>query len=526
MSNFLPESRPPGPLPWLVVALCAAFVMAGLIGHDPWKTEDAIGLAIAHGFYNGGDWLKPTLAGEAWPEAEPLYYWVAAATASLMRLLLPFHEGARLASALFGGIFLAFLAGAARRLYGSEAGWGAPLLAIGTLGLLIPMHEAYPTSAILAATAGTYWGAALLSKRPLAGALVMGTTLGLNFLAGGLGGVLPPLTLLAIPLLQKRWTAFAVAAGVGTVIAATWLLLLAQNDPVFLDAWWSAELAAIDPHGGFSVGHAKFLGWFAWPVLFVAPWALWRSRKNLSAPELILPLLGAAVALLWFLAHEARTPAILPLIPPLVLLAATGSARLRRGAANAWDWFGMMTFTIAAALVWLGSIAMLTGWPTKIAADAIKLEPGFVAHFSLPAMLVALLATAAWIMALMRLPRSPWRVVSRWAAGVTVVWVLLAALWMPWIDYGKTYRPVVVSLRQALPAEPGCIGRLWLGAPQRAALDYFAGIRTRWGSKECHWLIVQGGPQEPIPEGWTTTWEGHRPGDRSEWLRLYRRSAP
>jgi len=263
MSNFLPESRPPGPLPWLVVALCAAFVMAGLIGHDPWKTEDAIGLAIAHGFYNGGDWLKPTLAGEAWPEAEPLYYWVAAATASLMRLLLPFHEGARLASALFGGIFLAFLAGAARRLYGSEAGWGAPLLAIGTLGLLIPMHEAYPTSAILAATAGTYWGAATAQQTPACRCAGHGHHPGFEFPCRRTGRRAATTDFAGhSPAGKSAGLPSLFAAGVGTVIAATWLLLLAQNDPVFLDAWWSAELAAIDPHGGFSVGHAKFLGWF------------------------------------------------------------------------------------------------------------------------------------------------------------------------------------------------------------------------------------------------------------------------
>ena len=188
----------------------------------------------------------------------------------------------------------------------------------------------------------------------------------------------------------------------------------------------------------------------------------------------------------------------------------------------------MMTLSIAAALVWLGFSALQAGWPEKIAANAARLEPGFVGHFSAPAFLIALAATIAWVLALMRLPRSPWRVVSRWAVGVTIAWTLLVALLMPWIDYGKTYRPVIASLRQALPEDTGsgCIGRLSLGAPQRAALDYFGGIRTRWGNRICPWLIMQGGPEEETPDGWTKTWEGHRPGDRSEWLRLYRRSGP
>jgi 4-amino-4-deoxy-L-arabinose transferase-like glycosyltransferase len=518
------DMRQPGPQGWLVVALCAVYLLAGLTGHDPWKSEDAIHLGIAHDLFSGSDWLTPAIAGEPWPDAEPLYHWLAATSAGLFQALLPFHDGARLASAMFGGLFLFMLSGAARHLYGKDAAWGAPLLAIGTLGLLVPIHEAQPTAAILATMGGIYWGAALLAERPLAGGLLMGGGLGTSLLAGGAAASLPLLPLLLIPLWQRRWVACAIAVSVAGTIAAAWLLLLAGRQPTFLHAWWSAEWAAIAPRGGFSINHAEWLGWFAWPVVFIAPWALWRGRRQWSAPQTAVPLLGVVFATGWFLAHEARTPAALPLLPPLILLATSAVTELRRGAANAWDWFGMMTLSIVAALIWLGSVAMLTGWPPKIAHNFAKLEPGFVAQFSLPAMTVALVATAAWIAMLWRLPRSPWRVASRWAGGVTVVWALITALWMPWIDYGKTYRPVVAALRQALPADAGCIGRRDLGAPQRAALDYFGDIRTQRASRDCQWLIVQSGPRETAPAGWVKAWEGHRPGDRNEWLRLYRRA--
>lgn len=521
--NF--DSRQPGPLPWLVVLACTIYLLAGVFGHDPWKTEDAVGLAIAHGFLSNGNWLKPTLAGEVWAAAEPLYHWIAAATAEMTGFFLPFHDGARLASALFGGIFLLLVAGTARIFHGRDAGWGAPLLAIGTLGLLVPIHEAQPAAAILAATTGIYLGVALLAARPLAGALVMGASLGASFLAGGLAGVLPPLTLLAVPLLQRRFAPFAIAATLGAVIAAAWPLLLAQYEPAYLDAWWTAEMHSTVPSGGFTSEHAKFIGWFAWPILYIAPWTLWRNRHQLlTSPGVATPLLGVIAAFLWFISHEPRTANALPMIPPLILLAANGAASLRRGAANAWDWFGMMTMTMTAAFVWLGASALHIGWPAQIARNAARLEPGFVAKFSVMAFAIALLATAAWILTLRRLPKSPWRVVSRWAVGVTVVWVLLASLLMPWIDYGKTYRPVVENLRKALPTDVDCVGRLSLGAPQRAALDYFGDIQTRWGTKACRWLIVQGGKTETAPDGWELAWEGHRLGDRSEWLRLYRRA--
>jgi hypothetical protein len=125
---------------------------------------------------------------------------------------------------------------------------------------------------------------------------------------------------------------------------------------------------------------------------------------------------------------------------------------------------------------------------------------------------------------LINLPRSPWRVATRWGAGVTAVWALLVALWLPWIDYGKTYRPVIASLRHTLPADAGCIGRRNLGLGQRAVLDYFANIRTRNSAEQCRWLIGQfASPDAVDPEGWTRVWEGHRPGDRTETWRLYRK---
>jgi 4-amino-4-deoxy-L-arabinose transferase-like glycosyltransferase len=520
---FSSDQRQTGPSPWLVILLCAIYLFSGLIDHDPWKVDDALHLSIAQGMAKGGNWLVPAVAGEPWPEAEPLYHWVAATTARLAEPLLAFPAGARLATALFAALFLAFLASASRRFYNGAAGWGAPLLAIGTLGLLVPLHEAQPASAILASTAAVYWGCALLTSHALSGALLLGAGIGAGFLAGGLNAALPLLPLLAAPLLLRRWLALLVGGTTTLIVCGTWLLLLFRQSPAFLSAWWSTELASIAPRGGFTLVHLEWLSWFAWPVAFLALWALWSGRRQLSTPAYALPLLGAVAAAGWFLSHEPRPPVALPLLPPLMLLGAASLSQLKRGAANAWDWFGMMTFSLVVGLIWLGTLAMLSGWPPKIAHNFAKLEPGFVAPFSLPALAVAAVATGLWLLVLLRLPRSPWRVATRWAAGLAIMWALLTALWMPWIDYGKTYRPVIASLARALPTDHGCIGRRDLGPAQRALLDHFGGIRTQPATNGCTWLISQGGPNERPPAGWSLVWEGHRPGDRSERLRLYRR---
>ena len=168
------------------------------------------------------------------------------------------------------------------------------------------------------------------------------------------------------------------------------------------------------------------------------------------------------------------------------------------------------------------------GVPPKVAHNFARLAPGFVADGGFAVFTIATLLTLAWFWLIVASPRSPWRAVNHWAAGVTLVWVLLIVLWLPWIDYGKSYRSVAISLKRALPESGQCLAGRRVGAAQRASLQYFAGIvtvnaDTRAGAA-CGLLLVQGNQRSrPAPAGWHKLWEGHRPGDRSERLRLYQR---
>jgi 4-amino-4-deoxy-L-arabinose transferase-like glycosyltransferase len=514
--------------------LCAIWLLAGVVGHDPWKSDDAIHLGVVFSLLKDGGWLVPKIAGEAWAGTAPLYHWIAALLALPLQLLLPLHDAARLATALFGGLTLIALSGTARTLYDRDAGLAAPLLAIGTLGLIVPLHDAHPVPALLACQALSYWGLSKLGKHPVGGGILLGLGLGGGFLADGLTAVAitaPLLLLLAAPRWRenKPWPGLLVALAVALPLALSWPLALHFAEPGHLAAWWANEQRLLAPGPAASaVGDLlELFGWAAFPVWPIAAWALWVNRRRLAEPALLLPLAGTLIGLLWLLSREARALHALPALLPLVLLAAAGAGKLRRGAANALDWFGMMTFTLVASLIWLGAVAMLFGVPPKLARNFAKMAPGFTFELGWFAAAVAFAATAAWLFLLLRLARSPWRAVTRWASGVLVSWVLLVALWLPWVDYGKTYRPVAASLQAALPRDAGCIARNGLGLPQRASLDYFAGIRTvaaPEGRRQCRLLLVQGPPREDAQPGWKKIWEGSRPGDKNERLRLYRKS--
>ncbi len=522
---------------WPLVLLGLVYLLSGLIGHDPWKNDDALNFGIVLSFLEGRDWLLPHLAGETWLESPPLYHWCAALLARAMSGLLSPPDAARLCSGLFGALFLYLLAGASRSLHGNHGGPTAVLVAIGCLGLLAPLHETQPASAVLAAGAAGYWGLVRLPERPRSGGLLLGCGVGAGFLVSGLDSlaIVVPLALLAA--LAPRWRSgasrrgFAIATAAAVPLCVLWPALLAWQAPDALPIWWSRELASLRPSGAASFAElAELLAWAAWPALPLALWSLWRGRRRLFEAAIALPLAGTLIAATLLVAlHEARPIHVLPLLLPLTLLAGAGAATLRRGAANAFDWFGMMTFTLVAALVWLGGIAMVAGIPSQIEHNFAKLAPGFVARFDAGAWTLAALLTLAWCGHLWRAPRSPWRALTHWAGGVTLMWALLAALWFPWVDYGKSYRGVALELKSNLGGE-ACIAGRALPDALRASLDYFAGVITiragQPGSDACPLLLEQGSAdRDASPAGWMRVWEGHRPGDKDERLRLYRRDA-
>ena len=520
---------------------CALYLLPGLIGHDPWKGDDATHFGIAFSMLDGGHWLLPRLAGEIWLDSPPLYHWTAALLGWLFGPVLPLHDAARLATGLYAALMVACLVGATRRFIGAEAARGAALVAIGCLGLLVHAHESQPAIAFLAAAAGLYYGLALLPLRPLLGGAVAGGALGIGFLAAGLPALvtLGPLLML-LPLISSHLRTPTAARGMLAALAVAaplilaWPLALYARQPAAFGLWWGTELAELRVVAGSPLAvwsFLKLLVWFAWPALPLALWTLWRERHRLGEPRTLIPLTSFVLLLaVQSVFTEPRSLNLLPLLPPLVLLAAPATLSLRRGAANAFDWFGMMTFSLLAGLIWLGWAAMVFGVPPQIAKNLARLEPGFVARFSAFALAVSLGLTFAWLWLIFASPRSPQRGTTHWAAGITLCWGLLMALWLPLIDYDRTYRPVALALKKALPEQPGCIAGRGLGSTQRAALHYFAGIQTLRdggrGGASCRLVLVQGTTQKealPPGAGWRKIWEGGRPSDRNERFRLYAR---
>ena len=538
-SRFKGITLPPSG--WALAILLSLYIFTGLIGHDPWKHEDAITIGIVFDMVRHGHWLLPELAGRPYPDA-PLYYWIAAGFSHAFSWLLPIHDATRLTSGLSTLLALEFILLATRELHGKEAAAGAPLILAGSLGFLYHAHEAQPMLAALTAVTAAYWALILLPRQPRIAVPALGIAGGIAFLANGLLPVLTliPALLITAGLAENRAQVakqLVAAMGLAVLIGALWLVPLALTAPEALGAFWTNELAELGKPLERILNLGRYLNlllWYAWPALPLAAWTLWAKRRTLTSREVMLPLLSflATLLILGGFVETRSSPALL-LLSPLVLLAVPGIAHLRRGAGNAFDWFGMVTFSFFAVVVWVAWCAMVFGWPERLARQAIRLEPGFIGHFSVMAFVFAAIVTLAWFWLIITSPRSPMRGAMHWMSGVSLFWILVAALWMPWIDYGKTYRPVAASLAKALPTRVECIANVNLPDSIRALLDYFEDIRTvpqdNSASQHCNLLVLQGEPRDRQAlkaAGWHPLWEGGRPSDRHahEKLHLYRRT--
>jgi 4-amino-4-deoxy-L-arabinose transferase-like glycosyltransferase len=525
------------PVGWVLAGMLAFYVLAGLFGRDPWKGEDAIHIGTAWQMLTHGDWLSPDLAGRAFHEP-PLYYWSAALTGKIFGWLLPLHEAMRLASGLWVTLALISLYYAAREIYGQDSAAASPLLLAGCAGLLLHAHDAQPMLIGLAAYGGALGALAAIGRRPRLTGVFYGIAVAGCLLGAGIAPTLPllaaaPLAWWLSPDRPKALQTLAIGLGIAALLALPWPLLLLALEPARFHGWLNTELTPLRTSFSFT-GAGRFLAmlpWFAFPALPLAGWTLWTRRKTLAAMPQLLPLgLLLLTFLMLALAYRPREIPALLMLPPLALLATPGALTLRRGAANAFDWFGMMTFSFFVGIVWLGWSAMALGWPTKLASRVVILRPGFVGHFDLIAFSIGVVATGWWIWLIITAPRSPYRSLTHWTMGFTTLWLLATTLILPWFDYGKSYRPVAQEIAKILPSGHGCVAELGLSDTQRASLAYFVGIEPlpadSNAGKECNWVLVTGDtrPELAAPEGkWTRIWEGNRPGERKEKFRLYRR---
>lgn len=556
---------------WALLALGMLYILPGLIGRDLWK-EDSGSFGIMWTMAHGGldDWLYPNIAGLASVDEGPLAFWLGAICIKLFGWILGDVLAARVSTI---GIFvlgtmslwytafhlgrraeaqplrLAFGGQPEPNDYGRTLGDTAVLIYLGSLGLLLQSHltlAATLQGALLAYL--LYRAVRYVEHASIRNAVLVGLALGALTLTQGL---LPPLVLIVALFAGTRYLDLpsgqalrhlGLAAGVAFGLTLVWFLPAIAVQPYGLSPvsdWlgWNAEQIGVP--GWIAVKTFFRTGvWFFWPAWPFALWAIWAWRRQQQMLHIVLPVFFFLALVLQFLADPVpENSDFLKMLPPLALMAAFGLPTMKRGTINAIDWFSVMVLTMLGATIWLFWIAKLTGWPAQLAKNALKLVPGFAPEIGIVTFAVAAAASVGWVMLVhWRLSRQPavlWRAVVLSSGGLILLWVLLMTLFLPDLNYGKSYAGVAQQIAARLPADTDCI-ETNVGPAQRASLAYYGRLPfvTLAGGK-CDYVLVQDSMRNRNDRtllraygvrNMTPLWEGRRASDRDERFRLFRRA--
>ena len=283
----------------------------------------------------------------------------------------------------------------------------------------------------------------------------------------------------------------------------------------------------------------KYGVWFFWPAWPFACWAVYAWRRQRHDLHIVLPLSFVVVLVtIAFFNPRIDESALLPVLPALALLASFGLPTMRRGAINAVDWFSVMALTACGIFVWIGWIALNTGWPPRMVKNIGKYAPNFTPEFNVIAFFVAACGTIAWFLLvywrIARRPKVLWRAVVLSSGGILLVWLLLTTLWLPWINFAKSYAGIAKQIASKLPSSRTCVSAN-VGPAQRASFAYLGPVHfAPVGDKHCKFMLLQNRvirPHRsrapivlpPPPGNWKLVWGGSRPGEDREYFRLFRR---
>ncbi|MFZ6749615.1 ArnT family glycosyltransferase [Undibacterium sp. Ren11W] len=555
---------------WVIFSLCLLYILPGLIGRDPWKGDDASSFGIMWTMANGGiqDWLWPHIVGLPMPEKGPLAFWLGAICIKLFGWIFGAPMAARLSTGLFfmlGALSvwyttyllgrrteaqplkLAFGGQPEPKDFGRTLADGALLIYLGSLGLLVRSHETSAETLQISLVAyALYLSARLFDAATKKTALKLGLILGLMVLTRG--WVLPVtlfFSLLAMSFYhqQKQYRLLiSIVAPTGILIAASWLLAilaLRPYDSSPYPAWmvWNYRQIGLPTLASVSY-FFKYSIWFAWPAWPFAAWAVYAWRKQERALHILLPITFLfCFALLAVINNNPEEGILLPMLPPLAILAAFGLPTMKRSAINAVDWFAVMILTGVATTVWLYWIAQQTGWPLGMAKKVISWAPDYHAQFGVISFLIALFASIAWCrLVYWRISRQPsvlWRAVVLSGGGAILCWLLPMTLFLPLINQRISYIHVAQQISEKLNTTYKCI-ESDVGPSQRASFAYFGKLKFAvFSDQACDVLLLQNNTPSQLKalvatdgnlqESWQLLWSGRRTADKDELFLLYRK---
>lgn len=548
----------------VIILISISYLLPGMIGHDPWKQDEAYTFGMINHILKTGEWLVPTNAGNPFMEKPPLYIWLAAISTKIFSPWMALHDAARLINIFLVSITFIFAALTAKRFFKCQTLFDAPVLAVislmaSTFIVIKHVHDLFTDVALLMGTTIALMGIINIVKALEQNKIRTPNLLDIAFLGLGVGiafmskGVFIPLvfflTIIVLPIIYNycQSRSYLVALVLAFIwflpFALIWPILLFKYSPfLFMEWFWDNNIGRFI---GFSVEKlgAENEPFFilqsfltsSFPIsilaligLILGSWKKWCDP--FIAISIIFPVIGLSIL---SLSATARQLYLLPFALPLSLLAADAIIKLPEKFAFYWDYVSRIMFIIAA--IFIGYIWIMILQPIDKHASlhflARWLPIDYVLPFQLFKLIAAICLFLGYLFLLKIIPQyAKWRGALSWFLGITLTWGLIFILLLPWLNQAKSYEPVFTDLSKninALWGSDDCLASIGLGESEAPMLEYFGGIVHKPISggiqTHCRWLIVQSSQSniKHLGSNWRKIWFGARQGDHNELLTVY-----
>lgn len=517
------------------ITTCMLWVFSGLVGHAPWKPDEAYSFGMILHYIEGGNWIIPKIADIPFMEKPPFFYILASYFAQIFHPWLEYHDGARLTNGFFLILTLWLLGLTYKEFHlkkwsDSYIPYITILLFISSLGLVYRVHLIITDVALLTGFSLSLYALSLFRKKIVFASFILGTGVGLGFMSKGIlaPGIIGSICLSLLihqSFRDKRYIKFLFLA---LFCSSPWLLiwpveLYNQSQKLFWLWFWDNNFARF--LGATDLGpqadkafYYKILLWYAFPILPLTLIYLWKSAGNLNCRNLcfvltflfsiltiisdyykfyslpfvflllimtyllqdkgdrfIIPIHFFAITLLILsLSSTARELYALPMLLPLSLMA--GEYFL-----NNWRLFdqfinnvGLLFFSVLILFLWLIWLALI--WPDfpYLGVYLQHKQPGFIYEFSYFSIGIAFFSSLLWLFVI-RLNYFTLKPVIVFSYGITAIWCLLSSVLLPYLDFGMSYKGMLQSMNQKIPTHYNCISSYRLVEAYPSLVHYYIG---------------------------------------------------
>jgi 4-amino-4-deoxy-L-arabinose transferase-like glycosyltransferase len=449
---------------FFILLLIAFVVLAAGIGlRSPWAPDEPRFALIARDMALDGEWLFPHVGGVLYPDKPPLFFWLVAATFSVVRSI----DVALLLPALISGVLVtALIADLGRRLWGAKTGlWcGAVLLSLVQFPLQMKSGQ-IDSLLCLWTTLGLYGFCRHLLLGP------DWRWYGIGGLAAGLGIITKGVGFLTY-LVFLPWALAAWRDWPRPILPARdWRWLIAPLlTLVTVGAWLVPMLAAVAGSGDPALaayrdnilfhqtltryaepwGHIKppwylvtnAVSWLWLPATLYLPWLLPAWRRDFQrqcTPVLVLAGWIILVLLFFTLSAGKRSVYIFPATPALALLVG-----LHAPAILAKPMPATLLRAVPAAL---GVLLVVLG-------ACVQLSPAIVTRWLPDAS--ADVTAAKWLLCIGILTlvsaflMTPRRRYVGYASAIALTWIGFAVLIAPLLDADRSGRSLMSGVERRL----------------------------------------------------------------------------